>query len=79
VFLAVRHSFAAATMNHNYTKDMMIGLAVGFMILPVVFVALRIWAKVLSKRLAWDDYLTFGALVGYKKNVAQGHLYADFY
>jgi hypothetical protein len=50
-------------MNHNYTKDMMIGLAVGFMILPVFFVSLRIWAKVLAKRLAWDDYLTIAALV----------------
>ncbi|KAH7389419.1 hypothetical protein DE146DRAFT_619851 [Phaeosphaeria sp. MPI-PUGE-AT-0046c] len=49
-------------MNHNYTKEMMIGLAVGFMILPVVFVGLRIWAKVLSKRLAWDDYLAISAL-----------------
>lgn len=50
-------------MNHNYTKEMMIGLAVAFTILPVVFVGLRIWAKVISKRLAWDDYLAFAALV----------------
>jgi hypothetical protein len=50
-------------MDHNYTKDMMISLAVGFMILPVVFVSLRIWAKVLAKRTAWDDYLTIAALV----------------
>lgn len=49
-------------MDHNYTKEMMIGLAVGFMILPVIFVGLRIWAKVISKRLAWDDYLTIAAL-----------------
>jgi hypothetical protein len=50
-------------MDHNYTKDMMIGLAVGFMILPIVFVSLRVWAKILAKRLAWDDYLTMAALV----------------
>jgi hypothetical protein len=57
-----------AIMDHNYTKDMMIGLAVGFMILPVVFVCLRVWAKVLAKRLAWDDYLTIAALVsGYNQ------------
>lgn len=55
-------------MDHNYTKEMMIGLAVGFMILPVVFVGLRIWAKVISKRLAWDDYLTIAALVSIYKN-----------
>jgi hypothetical protein len=52
-----------ATMDHNYTKDMMIGLAVGFMILPMVFVCLRVWAKVLAKRLALDDYLTMASLV----------------
>jgi hypothetical protein len=50
-------------MNHNYTKDMMISLAIGFMLLPIVFVGLRIWAKVLAKRTAWDDYLTIAALV----------------
>jgi hypothetical protein len=49
-------------MQHNYTKEMMIRLAVAFMVLPVIFVSLRIWAKVLSKRLAWDDHLTVAAL-----------------
>lgn len=53
-------------MNHNYTKGMMINLGVAFLILPVVFVALRLWAKALStKRLAWDDYLTISALVSF--------------
>lgn len=61
-----------ATMNHNYTKDMMIGLAVAFMILPVTFVSLRIWAKVLAKRLAWDDFLTIAALVSLRI-----HRYSD--
>jgi hypothetical protein len=50
-------------MNHNYTKEMMLSLAICFMLLPVFFVALRIWAKVLAKRTAWDDYLTVAALV----------------
>lgn len=50
-------------MQHNYSKEMMIRLAVAFMVLPTIFVGLRIWAKVISKRLAWDDYLTVGALV----------------
>lgn len=51
------------TMNHDYTKGQMIGLAVGFMIIPTVFYGLRVWAKLLVKRFAWDDYLTGGALV----------------
>lgn len=50
-------------MNHNYTKSMMISLAIAFMILPLVFVILRLWAKRLSKRIGWDDYLTIAALV----------------
>lgn len=51
------------TMNHDYTKGQMIGLAVGFMIIPTVFYGLRVWAKLLVKRFAWDDYLTGAALV----------------
>lgn len=54
-----------ATMLHNYTRGGMIGLAVTFMILPMTFMCLRVWAKVLSKRLAMDDYLALGALVGH--------------
>lgn len=42
---------------------MMVSLAIAFLILPVVFVCLRVWAKLLSTRLAWDDYLTIAALV----------------
>ncbi|KAF1849777.1 uncharacterized protein K460DRAFT_3527 [Cucurbitaria berberidis CBS 394.84] len=49
-------------MNHNYTKSMMIGLGVAFLILPLVFVCLRLWAKRLIKRIGWDDYLTIAAL-----------------
>lgn len=50
-------------MNHNYSKDLMIGLAIAFAILPTFFVGLRIWAKQISKRIGWDDFLTLGALV----------------
>lgn len=49
-------------MNTNYTKNMMIWLAVAFMILPLIAVCLRIWAKRLSKRFGWDDFLTIAAL-----------------
>lgn len=55
------------TMNHDYTKGQMIGLAVGFMIIPTVFYSLRVWAKLLVKRFAWDDYLTGAALVSVSK------------
>jgi hypothetical protein len=61
-------------MNHNYTKEMMISLAICFMLLPVFFVALRIWAKVLAKRTAWDDYLTVAALVSQDSSVTQLYL-----
>ena len=50
-------------MYHNYSKDMMIGLAIAFAILPFAFVCLRLWAKRISKRLGWDDILTVAALV----------------
>ena len=50
-------------MNHDYSKSSMIGLAVAFMVLPLVFMALRAWAKIIGKRFALDDYLATGALV----------------
>ena len=50
-------------MYHNYSKDMMIGLAIAFAILPTAFVCLRLWAKRISKRIGWDDFLTLAALV----------------
>lgn len=50
------------TMNHEYSKGGMIGLAVVFMILPIIFFALRLWAKSLTRHFAVDDYLTGGAL-----------------
>jgi hypothetical protein len=53
------------TMNHEYTKGQMISLAIVFMIIPTVFYGLRLWAKLLVKRFAWDDYLTGAALVSF--------------
>ncbi|CBX91978.1 hypothetical protein IAQ61_000183 [Plenodomus lingam] len=50
-------------MNHSYSKRMMIALAITFLMLPIVFVSLRLWAKRLSKRIGWDDFLTVGALL----------------
>ncbi|KAF2846306.1 hypothetical protein T440DRAFT_521871 [Plenodomus tracheiphilus IPT5] len=50
-------------MYHNYSKSMMIALAIAFFILPLVFVCLRLWAKRISKRIGWDDFLTVGALL----------------
>ncbi|KAG8161289.1 hypothetical protein KVR01_009553 [Diaporthe batatas] len=57
------------TMNYDYTKGQMIGLAVGFMIIPTVFYGLRIWAKLLVKRFALDDYLTGAALTKFALNM----------
>ncbi|PSN68087.1 hypothetical protein BS50DRAFT_665666 [Corynespora cassiicola Philippines] len=50
-------------MKHNYSKEMMIILALIFLSLPFLFVALRIWAKIVTHRIALDDYLTLAALV----------------
>ena len=48
----------------SYSQEQMIGLGVGFIILPVITVGLRVWAKKLGRKgLAWDDYLIFAALV----------------
>ena len=41
----------------------MIGLAIGFMVLPTVFYGLRVWARLLINRVTLDDYLAGGALV----------------
>ncbi|KAF1354217.1 hypothetical protein EJ07DRAFT_133366 [Lizonia empirigonia] len=49
--------------NVNYTKGGMIGLSIAFMILPLAFMCLRAWAKLIAKRFALDDYLAFGALL----------------
>lgn len=57
-------------MKHNYTKGSMIGLSVAFMILPLTFMSLRVWAKVMGKRFALDDYLAVGALVSLTTHIA---------
>ncbi|KAK2610115.1 hypothetical protein N8I77_003570 [Diaporthe amygdali] len=57
------------TMNHDYTKGQMISLAVGFMIIPTVFYGLRMWARLLVKRIALDDYLTGAALTKFALNM----------
>lgn len=51
-------------MIHDYTKGQMVGLAIGFMVLPIFFYGLRIWAKLLIKRFTLDDYVAGAALVG---------------
>ncbi|RYC59722.1 hypothetical protein CHU98_g6475 [Xylaria longipes] len=50
-------------MQQSYSKNLVIGLAVAFIIIPSIFVALRIWARFLKGRaLGLDDYLCAGAL-----------------
>lgn len=62
--LVLRLPTMGIQMNHDYSKGQMIGLAVGFIIIPTFFYALRLWAKMLvAGRFAWDDYLTGLALV----------------
>lgn len=51
------------SMTTEYSKDQVIGLAVSFMILPIVFYALRIWARLLISRFTLDDYLAGAGLV----------------
>ncbi|KAI1091711.1 hypothetical protein F5B19DRAFT_457258 [Rostrohypoxylon terebratum] len=41
----------------NYSQSQMIGLGVAFLILPIVCVALRLWAKALGKGIKLDDWL----------------------
>ena len=48
----------------SYSKEQMIALGITFLILPCIFVALRFWAKWLSrKKLQWDDLFILIALV----------------
>lgn len=51
-------------MKEEYSQSQMIGIGVAFMILPIVFVGLRVWAKAIGRRkLTWDDYIIFISLV----------------
>lgn len=48
----------------SYSKEQMIALGITFLILPCIFVALRFWAKWLSRKaLQWDDLFILLALV----------------
>jgi len=51
------------TMNHDYSKGQMIGLAIWFTIIPILFFGLRLWAKSIgARRFTLDDYLAGAAL-----------------
>lgn len=69
----------AEVMLQNYSKELMIGLAVTFMALPIIFVGLRIWAKLLSaKRIGWDDYLAgFAAVSGVPRVLSSREHFTD--
>ncbi|KAL1966804.1 hypothetical protein VTN77DRAFT_3769 [Rasamsonia byssochlamydoides] len=50
-------------MLQSYSQSQMIGIGIAFMILPIVFVGLRVWAKAIGRRkLSLDDYLIFVSL-----------------
>ncbi|KAL8738822.1 MAG: hypothetical protein Q9181_000426 [Wetmoreana brouardii] len=54
---------ATVHMADNYNQSQMIGLAIFFIILPIVAVVLRVWAKLLGSRgIAADDILIFCGL-----------------
>lgn len=49
----------------SYSKEQMIALGITFLVLPCIFVALRFWAKWLSRKaFQWDDFFILVALVG---------------
>ncbi|KAG4030748.1 hypothetical protein MFRU_011g02030 [Monilinia fructicola] len=51
-------------MADDYSKTQMIGLGLGFLVLPIVAVALRLWAKYIGRRsFQADDYIILVALV----------------
>lgn len=51
-------------MADDYSKAQMIGLGISFIILPIVAIALRLWAKYIGHRnIFLDDYLILVALV----------------
>lgn len=48
----------------NYSKSLMIGIGISFLILPVLAVSARLWAKTLCRKgIRLDDLLIIGALV----------------
>lgn len=51
-------------VKQDYSKGLMIGLGVVFMIVPLIFTGLRLWAKTFGRRrLAVDDWLCIASLV----------------
>jgi len=51
-------------MADDYSKGQMIGLGYSFIVLPIIAVALRFWAKYIGRRsFQLDDYLILVALV----------------
>ena len=51
-------------MTAPYSKGEMIALAILCFVIPIIFAALRVWAKRLgTKKLGMDDYLLFVGLV----------------
>lgn len=55
---------ATVHISDNYNQSQMIGLGIFFIILPIVAVGLRIWAKMLGPRgIVGDDILIFVGLV----------------
>lgn len=52
------------TISQDYTQGLMIGLGVAFIVVPGIFIGLRLWAKRLGcKALGLDDYLAVAAFV----------------
>ena len=48
----------------NYSQSLMIGIGISFLILPVLAVGARLWAKQLCRQgIRLDDFLIIGALV----------------
>jgi hypothetical protein len=55
-------------LKQDYSKGLIIGLGMVFIIVPAVFIVLRVFAKQLGRRrLALEDYLCLAALVSLKR------------
>lgn len=56
-------------MADNYNQPQMIGLGIGFIVLPIFAVVLRLWAKWIGRRsIQLDDYLILVAMVSTNQN-----------
>ena len=48
----------------NFSQSQMVGIGISFLILPVLAVGARLWAKTLGRKgIRLDDYLIVAALV----------------